>query len=223
MQNLPQSSTAAPANVLGQQEFLSRIGQLRNEIRSVSADVQQISQLHQAALSGADDSAQRRVDDVVAATQQKNNNIRDQLRTLKADVEATPLNSSGASTKKRQWEVLNSDFQKELRAYLEEEQSFRERYRQQIGRQYRIVNPDADEEEVKRAANMDWGNEGVFQSAVGVFELTRLSVPPREPMLTTDPSFNTVAPAKPTQFSAMCARDTTSSSRLSSPSISWSP
>lgn len=170
MQNYPQTSQPVPSSgaVLSQQDFLSRIGNVRTEIRSLGTDVQRISQLHQAALSGADDSAQRRLDDLVATTQNKNNSIRDQLRSLKADVEQTPLNSSGASTKKRQWEVLNGEFQKELQGYLQEEQSFKARYREQIERQYRIVNPDAGEDEVRRAAEMDWGNEGVFQSAVGV-------------------------------------------------------
>lgn len=168
MQNYPQSSQPAASSgaVLSQQDFLSRIANVRSEIRSLGTDVQRISQLHQAALSGADDSAQRRLDDLVASTQHKNNSIRDQLRSLKADVEQTPLNSSGASTKKRQWEVLNGEFQKELQGYLQEEQSFKARYREQIERQYRIVNPDAGEDEVRRAAEMDWGNEGVFQSAV---------------------------------------------------------
>lgn len=168
MPNYPQTSqpVASSGAVLSQQDFLSRIGNVRSEIRSLATDVQRISQLHQAALSGADDSAQRRLDELVASTQRKNNSIRDQLRSLKTDVEQTPLNSSGASTKKRQWEVLNGEFQKELQGYLQEEQSFKARYREQIERQYRIVNPDAGEDEVRRAAEMDWGNEGVFQSAV---------------------------------------------------------
>ncbi|KAJ4396569.1 hypothetical protein N0V93_000789 [Gnomoniopsis smithogilvyi] len=168
LQNYPQTSRPAASSgvVLSQQDFLSRTSDVRNEIRTLATDVQRISQLHQAALSGSDDSAQRRLDDLVASTQHRNNSIRDQLRSLKADVEQTPLNFSGANTKKSQWEVLNRDFQKELQGYLQEEQSFKARYREQIERQYRIVNPDAGEDEVKRAAEMDWGSEGVFQSAL---------------------------------------------------------
>ncbi|KAJ4406934.1 hypothetical protein N0V82_010035 [Gnomoniopsis sp. IMI 355080] len=168
LQNYPRASqpVASSGAVLSQQEFLSRTNDVRGEIRSLATDVQRISQLHQAALSGSDDSAQRRLDDLVASTQNKNNSIREQLRSLKADVEQTPLNSSGASTKKSQWEVLNRDFQKELQGYLQEEQGFKARYRDGIQRQYRIVNPDASEDEVRRAAEMDWGSEGVFQSAL---------------------------------------------------------
>merc|ERR1711939_421175 len=35
-----------------------------------------------------------------------------------------------------------------------------------IARQYRIVNPEATDSEVQEAADADWGNEGVFQTAL---------------------------------------------------------
>lgn len=160
------SGPGASANVLSQQDFLSRVSHVRNDIRSLTADVQRIGQLHQLALSGADESAQRQLDDLVASTQLKNTSIRDQIRTLKGDVERTPSNQSSAGLKKRQWEALNGDFQKELQGYIQEEQAYQQRYRDQIARQYRIVNPDAPEEEVRQAAERDWGDEGVFQTAV---------------------------------------------------------
>lgn len=219
MHNYSQAPTQ-PANLLSQQEFLSRVGQLRNEIRTLSTDVQRISQLHQAALSGSDDSAQRRLDELVASTQHKNNGIRGQLRTLKGDVEATPLNSSSATTKKGQWEVLNREFQKELQAYLQEEQSFKERYRDQIARQYRIVNPNAGEDEVGRAAEMDWGNEGVFQTAVG--DQSTLVWDERNRTDFVPCSSAATALAKPMQCWATCARDTMSLSTSSARSTSWS-
>lgn len=158
--------SGAPAGFLSQQDFLSRVSNARAEIRSLTTQVQQISSLHQQALAGTDDVAQRRLDDLVAATQQKNNAIRDQIRQLKYDVESTPANHPSAGMKKKQWETLNSDFQSEVRGYLQEEQAYSQRYREQIARQYRIVNPDATEDEVRTAANQDWGNEGVFQTAV---------------------------------------------------------
>lgn len=158
--------SAQSANVLSQQDFLQRVSHVRNEIRSLTADVQRIASLHHDSLVGADDTAQRRLDDLVASTQLKNTGIRDQIRTLKADVEHTTDGSAGM--KKRQFEALNSDFKKELQNYLQEEQQYRDRYRDQIARQYRIVNPDASEDEVRQAADADWGNEGVFQQAVSI-------------------------------------------------------
>jgi syntaxin 1B/2/3 len=168
--------SAPSSGALSQQDFLQRVSHVRNEIRSLTADVQRIAGLHHDALVGTDDSAQRRLDDLVASTQLKNTSIRDQIRSLKADVERTTDGTH--NMKKRQFEALNGDFKKELQNYLQEEQQYRDRYRDQIARQYRIVNPDASEEEVRQAADADWGNEGVFQAAVS------LAPPqaPREPM-----------------------------------------
>lgn len=167
MQQYPNQESpygAAPAHqVLTQQDFLSRVSHVRNEIRSLTADVQRIGSLHQQALGG-DETAQHRLDDLVAQTQLKNTSIRDQIKFLQRDAEKTTDGS--ASMKKRQWEALNGDFKKELQNFLEEESQFRARYRDQIARQYRIVNPDATDDEVKQASDMDWGNEGVFQTAV---------------------------------------------------------
>ena len=169
-----QQPAAAPAvHVPSQQDFLSRVSHVRSEIRSLTADVQQIAGLHQRALAGSDPQAQQQLDGLVASTQLKNTSIRDQIRSLKADVERTTDGSAGL--KKRQFDALNNDFKKELQGYLQEEQQYKERYRDQIARQYRIVNPDATETEVREAADRDWGNEGIFQTAVSRFHQRRMA------------------------------------------------
>jgi len=63
-------------------------------------------------------------------------------------------------------ERLKSGFDQELQGYRQEEVSYRQRYREAIARQYRIVNPEASEAEVNEASNLDWGSEGVFQTAL---------------------------------------------------------
>ncbi|KAJ9156297.1 Syntaxin-like protein psy1 [Pleurostoma richardsiae] len=160
----PAAAAAPAAHVLTQQDFLARVSHVRNEIRSLTADVQQIAGLHQRALAGSDPAAQQQLDALVASTQLKNTSIRDQLRTLQHDAERTTDGSAGL--KQRQFSALNNDFKKELQGYLQEEQQYKERYRDQIARQYRIVNPDATEEQVREAADQDWGNEGIFQTAL---------------------------------------------------------
>ena len=149
---------------LSQQDFLSRVGHVRNEIRSLTADVQQIAALHQRAITSSDGLASRQLEDLVSQTQLRNTSIRDQIRSLKQDVERTSDSTRGL--KNRQFESLNNDFKSELQGYLQEEQQYRERYREQISRQYRIVNPEATENEVRQATDADWGDEGIFQTAV---------------------------------------------------------
>ncbi|KAK3331802.1 syntaxin-like protein psy1 [Cercophora scortea] len=168
---LPSSSSSA-AVPLSRTDFLTSVQQTRHEITSIAADVQQIALLHQRALDGTntDGDGIRALDALAAATQAKNARIREQLRKLKADAAATGQGSGAAAgvgfNKESHVLSLGEEFKRELRAYLEEERRFRELYRQQIGRQYRIVYPAASEGEVALAVERDWGDEGVFQSAL---------------------------------------------------------
>lgn len=133
-------------------------------MRSLDADIQQVAALHQRALTSSDTAAQQHLESLVAQTQLKNTSIRDQIRTLKGDAERTTDGSHGL--KARQVEALSKDFKAELQRYIDEESQYKERYREQIARQYRIVNPEASDQEVQQAADADWGNEGIFQTAV---------------------------------------------------------
>jgi syntaxin 1B/2/3 len=151
---------------MSQQDFLNEVSRVRNEMRSLGADVQQIAALHQRALTSSDGSAQSQLESLVSQTQLRNTSIRDQIRSLKADAERTTDASRGIKT--RQFEALNKDFKAELQKYLAEEQQYKERYREQIARQFRIVNPEASEDEVRQAADADWGDEGIFQTAVRI-------------------------------------------------------
>jgi syntaxin 1B/2/3 len=61
-----------------------------------------------------------------------------------------------------------------LTTYNTQEKSYREEYKKQIERQYKIVYPNASDAEAAEAAQQDWGNEGVFQTAVS----SQLSIRP---------------------------------------------
>ncbi|KAI1193089.1 t-SNARE [Nemania serpens] len=164
LQDYGQQQPAAP-QTLPQHEFLGRIDFLRNEIGTLTDNVQAIASLHQRSLAEADGGvAGQQLERIVAETQSLNGGIRDQLRFLANDANRTVDGSR--AVKERQVSTIKAQFERELRSYQEEESSFRGRYRDQIARQYRIVNPDASEDEVREATEADWGNEGVFQTAL---------------------------------------------------------
>lgn len=155
---------------LSQQDFLQRISHLREQVGTLTTNVQAIASLHQRALAESDGglSAQQ-LERLVAETQGLNQGIRDQLKFLATDASRTTDGSK--SLKDQQVNTLKNNFERELRAYQQEESQYRQRYRDQIARQYRIVNPDATEDEVRQATEADWGNEGVFQTAVCAYSL----------------------------------------------------
>ncbi|GAP91206.1 putative snare domain-containing protein [Rosellinia necatrix] len=163
LQNYGQQPAAS--QTLPQQEFLGRIDFLRNEIGTLASNVQAIASLHQRSLAEADGGmSNQQLERIVTETQSLNGGIRDQLKFLANDADQTVDGSR--TVKKRQVDTIKAQFERELRSYQEEESSFRSRYRDQIARQYRIVNPEASEDEVREATEADWGNEGVFQTAL---------------------------------------------------------
>lgn len=161
-QQQPAQTSNAPT--LTQQDFLGRISNLRNEIRSLGADIEQIAQLHQRALSSTDPSATSQVDQAVSQTQVRNTAIKEQIKFLERDAQRTQ--DASRASKQAQLNSIRETFKKELQNYMSMEGDYQKRYREQIARQYRIVNPEASEDEVRQATEADWGNEGVFQTAL---------------------------------------------------------
>ncbi len=205
--------------VMTQQEYLTQVSNVRGEIRSLTTSVQSIAGLHQRALGGNDPGAAAQLEQLVSQTQLKNTQIRNQLRLLQNDCERTTDGTH--ALKKRQFETLNNDFKRELQGYLSEEKQYRERYREQISRQYRIVNPDATEDEVNQAADADWGSEGIFQTAVRFSLSLSLIISFQFCSSRTDRSSSgQIGLARPLPSSAPSVRAITSCSALSSPSLS---
>ncbi|KAI9753148.1 MAG: hypothetical protein M4579_005311 [Chaenotheca gracillima] len=162
-------STPQPT-ILSQGDFLARVEAIRGRITTLTSNVSNISTLHQRALAEAGSGSSSSLESLVSQTQILNTKIKDEIRSLEVDAKKTPQGQGGSGglrkVKLDQHAALKRSFDKELQGYQEEERTYQRRYRDQIARQYRIVNPDADAAEVEEATNADWGNEGVFQTAL---------------------------------------------------------
>lgn len=143
-------------------DFLSRVEAVKADIRTLTTHVGQIASLHQRALSSPDGTSSTQLESMITQTQVLNTSIKDQIKFLETD----NARSKDNQVKQTQVGQLKTSFTKQLQEYRVEEANYEKRYREQIARQYRIVNPEATESEVQEAANADWGNEGVFQTAL---------------------------------------------------------
>ena len=150
------------SNPLSNQDFLTRVEGVRSDIRQLTSNVSEIGTLHQRALNSTDGSQAPQLEQIVSQTSVLNTRIKDQIKFLETD----SVKSGQPTTKKSQVRTLKSHFQDQLQQYQQEERSYRSRYEEQIARQYKIINPEASEAEVREAATADWANEGVFQTAV---------------------------------------------------------
>jgi syntaxin 1B/2/3 len=164
MSDYNSSAPSQHADVLPTQQFLTRVEAVRKSLQDLTDNVGQITTLHQRALTSPDSGSNASLEAMVSRTQVLNTSIKDQIKFLEQDA----ARSGGNPTKNSQINALKNEFKSQLEGYQREEVEYKQRYRDQISRQYRIVNPEASEEEVREAQDADWGNEGVFQTAVSV-------------------------------------------------------
>lgn len=149
--------------VMGNDEFLSRVDGCKQRIRQLTAQIGEISTVHQRLLSDAAESgAHQQLEHLATQTSILNTAIKDEIKFLETDA----VRSGGNVTKDSQVRNLKNSFQRELQNYQQTEKVYRERYRDQIKRQYLIVNPEATPEDVNRIADEEWGQEGIFQTAL---------------------------------------------------------
>jgi syntaxin 1B/2/3 len=163
------SNNAAPAFPAGSEElkqpvFLQEVGKTNSLLKQLSDSIPRIRELHDQAIGSADASPPAGLEALTADTQALNTSIRNSIKYLEADAAR-----STDPAKKTQVQALKRNFQGSLNQYLAEEKRYRERCVDQIKRQYRIVYPNASQAEVDEASQQDWGNEGVFQTAVSAF------------------------------------------------------
>lgn len=147
---------------MSQQDFLARIDGTKSRINQLSNNIAEIANIHQRMLSSTGNSSSTQLESIVSETQIRNTQIKDEIKFLERDAAREP----NSSFKRTQVESLKRTFRKQLEDFQREESDYSKRYREAIARQYRIVNPEATEQEVQEAANADWGNEGIFQQAL---------------------------------------------------------
>ncbi|KEY73725.1 hypothetical protein S7711_06301 [Stachybotrys chartarum IBT 7711] len=163
-QQQPAPALQSQSASLSKNDFLDRVSRLREDIKSLTNDVDYIGQLHQRTLGSTDGQANQELEHYVSQTQVRNTAIKDGIKGLERDVAKTT--DSSRTTKNTQLQSLKTLFKSELDKYQSIEHEYKQRYREQIARQYRIVNPEASDDEVRQAADADWGDEGVFQTAL---------------------------------------------------------
>jgi syntaxin 1B/2/3 len=144
------------------QDFFDEVEQIRGGIEKVNANIATIESLHQRSLNDVDESSQQntqhRLEALVSETSSLNNSLASRIKILKGKASRDP-------SKSPQVGVLDRNFKDTLRKYQMVEKTFADRTREQMARQYRIVRPDASDEEVQQACEDAQGQQ-IFSQAV---------------------------------------------------------
>jgi syntaxin 1B/2/3 len=190
----PATLAPAPAShgtsVMRTQDFLTRVEAVRKDMDLLSERISDIASQHQRLIASTDSSESAALESLVASTQVLNTRIKDQIKYLETDA----ARSGSNATKDSQVRTLKTQFKQRLEQFQREEVTYKKRYQEQIKRQYRIVNPAATDAEVNEAAEADWGDEGVFQTAVSSLQSTHYPNPSNANLLFPN-SLNLIVPA----------------------------
>ncbi len=137
------------APVKSNSDFLSIVEAIKADIRTLGTQVGNVAAAHQRTLSSPDSGSSQQLESIVSQTQVLNTQIKDRIKNLEADAARDPSNT----VKSTQVTQLKSSFSKQLQEFRQEEANYDRRYREQIARQYKIVNPDATDAEVQEAVS----------------------------------------------------------------------
>ncbi|KAL7266652.1 hypothetical protein RUND412_010798 [Rhizina undulata] len=151
-------------------EFLSEVSTLRTSIARFRENVTTISELHSRSLaaydSGAVSSENRQLEAVIAETTALSKDVKDHVKSLERDLILTERagNMGDAATKRGQVNRLKDEVREVAEEYQRVELQFQKKYREQMARQYRIVNPEATEEEIEHVVTS--GETQIFSQAL---------------------------------------------------------
>ncbi|KAH6608940.1 syntaxin 1b 2 3 [Trichoderma cornu-damae] len=136
---------------------------ISSSVRQVEASLEQIKVLQSRVLSDVDSSSSsqsnRQLDALTTETMATYRSLAERVRTVKSKPEGRSAMNSGHVDR------VDREVKAVITKYQTVESEFQASVKQQMGRQYRIVRPDATDEEVQAAVD-DTGNGQIFSQAM---------------------------------------------------------
>ncbi|KAL7793240.1 t-SNARE [Trichoderma ceciliae] len=136
---------------------------ISNSVRQVETSLEQIKVLQSRVLSDADSSSSsqsnRQLDTLTTETMATYRTLAERVRTVKSKPEGRSATNSGHVDR------VDREVKAVITKYQTVESEFQAAVKQQMGRQYRIVRPDASDEEVQAAVD-DTSNGQIFSQAL---------------------------------------------------------
>lgn len=158
----PLAHSADPFTDRNPNSALDEISDINRGIDTIDRNLEQLRTLQQRSLDDADSSASsntnRQLDRLSSETMAEYRSLTERVRQLKSK----PENQQRFGQQVRR---VDSRLKDAIRAYQQVESAFRKKTEEQMARQYRIVRPDATDEEVRAAVEDQTGGQ-VFQQAL---------------------------------------------------------
>jgi len=146
-------------------DFYDEISSIQGSLKQFNDNVSRISELHSRSINTTDEAASQRnaseLEDLVADTGALSNTLKRRIKAL----ERQGGSGRDGQIKKQQTGLVKSKFVEAIQTYQTVEQQHRQKYKQRLERQYKIVKPDATPEEIRSVVEDDNGGQ-VFSQAL---------------------------------------------------------
>jgi len=147
--------------------FYAEVTSTRNAIKQYDSNVSRISDLQMRSLTALDEKSSRQnqaqIDGLATETRTLGNSLRARIQKLAA----WPAQGRDAEIRKNQTGVLKANFIDALQRYQNVEQQHREKQRERVVRQFKIVKQDATPEEIAVVVEgAGPGSDRIFAQAV---------------------------------------------------------
>ncbi|GAA5953443.1 hypothetical protein JCM10213_003084 [Rhodosporidiobolus nylandii] len=162
----------AGGNLMGSDlgPFFAEVESIQDDIKQLHSNITSVSELHSRRLASTDDATQSstgaQLTQLTNATAGLTNSIRNRITKLNDANRATPQGDPNFNTRKLQIGNLQNAFKRGLEEYNLVEKRSREKYRERMARQIKIVKPDATEQEIRAAWEDNQGGAQIFSQAL---------------------------------------------------------
>jgi len=146
-------------------DFYDEISSIQGGLKQFNENVSRISELHSRSINPSDDAAAQRNSAELEELVEDNGALSDTLKRRIKALERQRVSGRDGQIRKTQTGLVKSKFVEAIQNYQTVEQQHRQKYRQRLERQYKIVKPDATPEEVRAVVEDD--NSGqIFSQAL---------------------------------------------------------
>lgn len=146
-------------------DFYNEISSIQDSVRNFNDSVARISDLHTRSINVTDEAVGLRIagelDELVEDTTALSDTLKRRIKAL----ERQGGSGRDGQIKKQQTGLVKTKFMEAIQNYQSAEQQHRQKYKQRLERQYKIVKPDATPEEVRAVVEDDNGGQ-VFSQAL---------------------------------------------------------
>lgn len=146
-------------------DFYAEISSMQDTIKTFNANISRIDELHSRSLNNTDDAAAQRNASQLQELVEDTSAMSTTLKRRVKDLERQGGSGRDAQIRKQQTALVKSKFVDAIQSYQTVEQQYRQKYKQRMERQFKIVKPDATPEEVRAVVNDENGGQ-IFSQAL---------------------------------------------------------